>query len=216
MAVLMEQNRVNSLMAKFELPIVKQNTANNADEAVKTAQKISFPVAMKIVSPDIIHKTEAGAIKVNIKNEQEAKDAYNEIIANCKKYNPKANIKGVLIQQMVSGQEVIVGMKKDAQFGPVLMVGLGGVLVELLKDVSFRITPVDKKMALEMLKELKGFKLLDGFRGSKKANLNALADIIEKTSQLALKTKEIEELDFNPVIVNDKNAFIVDARIMTK
>jgi acetate---CoA ligase (ADP-forming) subunit beta len=216
MTVLMEQNRVNSLMAKFELPAVKQNTANNADEAVKTAKKISFPVAMKIVSPDIVHKTEAGAIKVNVKNEQEAKDAYNEIIANCKKYNPKAKLNGVLIQQMISGQEVIVGMKKDAQFGPVIMVGLGGVLVELLKDVSFRVTPVDKKMALEMLKELKGFKLLDGFRGSKKANLNSLADIIEKTSQLALKTKEIEELDFNPVIVNDKNAFIVDARIMTK
>jgi acyl-CoA synthetase (NDP forming) len=216
MAVLMEQNRVNSLLTKFELPVAKQNIATNADEAVKTAKKISFPVAMKIVSPDIIHKTEAGAIKVNIKNEQEAKDAYNEIIANCRKYNSKAKLNGVLIQQMISGQEVIVGMKKDAQFGPVIMVGLGGVLVELLKDVSFRVTPVDKQMALEMLHELKGFKLLDGFRGSKKANLNSLADIIIKTSQLATKTKDIEELDFNPVIVNDKNAFIVDARIMTK
>jgi len=107
-------------------------------------------------------------------------------------------------------------MKNDAQFGPVIMVGLGGVLVELLKDVSFRVTPVNKTMALEMLHELKGFKLLDGFRGSKKANLNSLADIIVKTSELASKTKNIWELDFNPVIVNDKNAFIVDARIMTK
>lgn len=216
MVVLMEQIKVNSLLARFNLPVAKQDTAKTQEEALKISKKIGFPVVMKIVSPEIVHKTEAGAIKVDIKNEQEAKTAFSEIIANSKKYNKNAKIQGVLIQEMMQGQEVIVGMKNDAQFGQVIMVGLGGVLVELIKDVSFRIAPVDRKMALEMLKELKSYNLLDGFRGAKKANINAVVDIIVKTSDLVLKNKDIVELDFNPVIVNEKNAKIVDVRIMTK
>ena len=171
---------------------------------------------MKIVSPDIIHKSDAGGVKVNIRSAGEAVKAYKEIIANIAKYYKKARIDGVLIQPMVSdAQEVIIGMKKDPQFGPVLMFGLGGIYVEVLKDVVFRIAPIDKPEALRMISEIKSVKILQGARGEKPYDLDALADVLVKLSQISLDWPRIQEIDLNPVMAGHKGCKIVDVRILT-
>lgn len=170
----------------------------------KELEKAVFPAVLKASSEKIVHKTEAGGVKVGIKNKEDLLKAYNEL---------KRLKCDVLIQEQKKGTEIIIGMKKDSQFGPVILFGLGGVFVEVMKDVSLRIAPVDKKMALEMIKETKGFRLLDGFRGGEKANIDAIADIIEKVSKLSLK-ENVREIDLNPVIVNKKDAFVVDARVL--
>ena len=181
---------------------------------LKEAKKLKFPLAMKIISPDIVHKSDAKVIVLNIENNEQLVKAYEEIVKNAKKFKKNAKIEGILLQEMMKGQEIIIGMKRDEQFGPVIMFGLGGIFVEILKDVSFRIAPVDKNGALEMIKEVKGSGILEGIRGQKKAKTDELAVIIAKISSLVLEDKKIIEIDFNPVIVNDKEAKIVDVRIL--
>jgi acyl-CoA synthetase (NDP forming) len=168
---------------------------------------------LKVVCAKAIHKTDVGGIALDIKNKEELEKSYQKIINNVKK-KVKAKIDGILIQKMVKGgQEVIVGGKKDPQFGQTLMFGLGGIFTEVYDDVSFRVVPIGKKDAEEMVQEIKGYKILKGYRG-KKYDINALIDILLKTSKLLEENQEIVELDINPVIVLQKGAVAVDARIV--
>ncbi|MCM8758318.1 MAG: acetate--CoA ligase [Candidatus Omnitrophica bacterium] len=191
--------------------------AKNVDEAISNAKKIGYPVVAKIVSPDILHKTESGGVRINIMNDNEMEKSFNEIMKSVKQYLPSARIEGIEIQEMVKGvQEVIIGVKKDIQFGHLIMFGLGGIFVEVLKDVTFGIVPVDRQEALEMIKEIKGYKLLSGFRNLPEADIDGLVETIVKVSQMCQDFPEIKELDINPLVVKEKGkgTVMIDARII--
>ena len=197
------------------IKIVATSTAKSQKEAVEISNDIGFPVVLKIASPDITHKTDAGGVKVGLKNAAEVKKAYGEIMASVRRKFPKAKIEGVAVQKMArQGIEIIVGMFKDPQFGPVIMFGLGGIFVEVLKDVSFRLVPIVKRDAEEMIKEIKGYALLKGYRGQEPAHIPSLVDILLKLSTLVDKTPEIREIDLNPVFAYKDSAIAVDARIV--
>ncbi|MCX5993305.1 MAG: acetate--CoA ligase family protein [Chloroflexi bacterium] len=203
------------LLKAARIPVVETRLATSKKEAMEIAVKLGFPVVMKIVSPDVVHKSDAGGVKLSIQNASQAGRAYSEILANIKKHYPKAKITGVTVQKMAKqGIEVIIGMTKDAQFGPVIMFGLGGILVEVLKDVSFRIVPMTKRDASEMIGEIKGYPILKGYRGQDPADIPFLEDLIVKVSQFVDKNPEIKELDLNPVFAYKDGALAVDARII--
>jgi acyl-CoA synthetase (NDP forming) len=198
--------------AGFQVVVTKQ--AASKQEAVAMSDKIGYPVVLKVDSADISHKSDAGGVKVGLNDANEVEAAYDEITASTKKAFPDAKVDGVSVQTMARpGIEIIMGMFKDAQFGPVLMFGLGGILVEVLKDVSFRIVPLAKRDAGEMIKEIKGHKLLEGYRGQESANISDLEEMLLKLSEFVDKTPEIKEIDFNPVFAYQDGAVIVDARI---
>jgi len=213
-----------SLLTEFEskellkqagIPVVVTKLAKNQKEAVLLSQKIGFPVALKIASPDIIHKTDSKGVKLSLNNVAGVRAAYNEIVEAVKKQHPNALIHGVSVQKMVRpGTEVIVGTSRDPQFGPFIMFGLGGIFVELLKDVSFRIIPIVQKDAEEMIKEIKGYPLLQGYRGKEPSNIPALVKMILKISNLIEENPQIQELELNPVFVYRDRALAVDARVV--
>jgi len=203
------------LVASAGIPVIETRLAQNKAEAVLMSQKMGFPVVLKIVSPDIIHKSDIGGVKLNLANATQVGKAYTEIMAAAKKANKKADIHGVSVQKMARpGVEVIMGMSKDAQFGPVLMFGLGGVFVEVLKDVAFRIVPLVRRDASQMIKEIKGYPLLEGYRGQEPANIAALEDLLLKLSDFVDKTPQIKELDLNPIFAYKDKAVAVDARVI--
>ena len=172
-------------------------------------------MVLKIASPDISHKSDAGGVKVGLKDRSEVAKAYEEIMASARQKYPKADIKGVSVQSFARpGIEVIIGMFKDPQFGPVLMFGLGGILVEVLKDVAFRIVPLQPRDAREMIKEIKGYSLLQGYRGQEPADIPCLEDMLLKVSDFVERMPEIREIDLNPVFAYQDGAVIVDARIV--
>jgi acyl-CoA synthetase (NDP forming) len=194
---------------------VETRLALSQKEAIAISKEIGFPVVLKIVSPDIVHKSDIGGVKVGLTSVTGVAKAYREIMAAARSSYPKARIDGVSVQKMVgSGVEVIIGMSKDPQFGPVIMFGLGGILVELLKDVSFRVVPLNRRDAAEMIREVKGYPLLDGYRGRERVNVALLEEMILRVSDLAERNPEIKELDLNPVIVGKSSAVAVDARIV--
>lgn len=204
------------VLRAYGFPVPKSILATKDKEAIQAAKKIGFPVVMKIASPQIIHKSDAGGVKVGLKNPQEVRTAFKEIIKNAKKYDKKATIKGVLVQEMVKGgKETIIGSKLESGFGPVVMFGMGGIYVEVLKDVTFRLAPITNKEADEMISSIKTNKLLQGVRGEKPSDLKKLSECIQRLSQLVSDFKEIKELDMNPVLVfeNGKGCKVVDVRI---
>ena len=213
-----------SILTEFEskkilkqagISVVETKLAKTQKEAVSLSQKMSFPVALKIVSPDVIHKSDSGGVKLSLNNVTEVKKAYDEILKKVKKQYPDAVIHGVSVQKMIQpGTEVIVGTSKDPQFGPVIMFGLGGIFVELLKDVSFRVIPVEQRDAQEMIKEIKGYPLLQGYRGKEPANISVLVEIILKISKLIEENPQIKELELNPIFAYRNKAVAVDARII--
>ncbi len=189
--------------------------AHNADEAVQYAQQIGSPVALKIVSPDILHKSDAKGVRINLETDEAVREAYNEIIQNAQKYNPQADIRGVLVAPMAqSGVEVIIGTKIDDQFGPVIMFGIGGILVEIMKDVVFRVLPISQTAADKMIKEIKAYPLLSGARGQAPVDHKALRKLLLLCSELVDSYPAIKEMDLNPVIVYESGVSIVDARII--
>lgn len=199
----------------YNIPVTRFKLANNEEEAVRHAESIGFPVVMKIVSPDIIHKSDVGGVIVGIKTAKEVRTSYKEIMKNVAKHKADAQIVGVLVQEMApAGTEVIVGSTKDPQFGPALMFGLGGIFVEVLKDVTFRIAPITEDEACEMMTEVKAYPLLKGYRNTPPADLKAIAKILINTSKMVMDYPEIKELDLNPIIVYEKGAKTVDARIV--
>lgn len=203
------------LLERAGIPVVETRLVRTKRETISVSKEMGFPVVLKITSPDIVHKSDSGGVKLGIANATQASKAYSEIMLSIKQRYPGAIIHGLTVQKMTPpGIQVIVGMNKDPQFGPVLMFGLGGILVELLKDVSFRVVPVTKRDAAEMIKEIKGYPLLEGYRGQEPANIDALQDIIVRVSQFVERTPEIKELDLNPIFAYRDKAVSVDARIV--
>ncbi|HEX9018578.1 MAG TPA: acetate--CoA ligase family protein, partial [Anaerolineaceae bacterium] len=204
----------------YGLPVTATKLARTEDEAVSLAQAIGFPIVMKIVSPDILHKSDAGGVKVNIKDENGVREAFRTILKNAKAYKENARIHGVAIQEMAPwGTEVILGSVNDPTFGPTMMFGLGGIFVEVLKDVTFRVAPVPANQALRMLGEIRGAPILRGVRGESPRDQQVLAETICAYSLMIVDlADEISESDANPVLVYevDRGVKVVDARIILK
>jgi acetyl coenzyme A synthetase (ADP forming)-like protein len=199
----------------YGIPVPKEGVAKSAAEAVKLASGMGFPVVMKIVSPDILHKTEAGGVMVGIKTADDVEKNYATILTNAKKYKADAKIEGIQVQQMLlGGQEVIIGAVTDGSFGKLVAFGLGGVLVEVLKDITFRLAPATKQDALSMLDGIQAHEMLKGVRGSDPANRDAIAEIIVNVSQLITDFPEISEMDLNPVFATKSDAIAADVRIV--
>ncbi|UCE29712.1 MAG: acetate--CoA ligase family protein [Candidatus Bathyarchaeota archaeon] len=200
---------------EYGIPVTNFKVAKNVDEATEYAEEIGFPVVLKIVSPDVIHKFDVGGVVLNLNTPKAVEEAYRKILENVKNHKSNANIVGILIQEMApQSTEVIVGATKDRQFGPALMFGLGGVFVEVLKDVTFRIAPISRNEAQEMITEVKAYPILKGYRGQPAVDINAIVEILLSTSRLVMDYPEIKELDMNPIIVYEKGAKTVDARII--
>ena len=199
----------------FGIKTPEHRAASSCGEAIQAARSIGYPVVLKIVSPDISHKTDVGGIRLDIRDDNGVEQAYNEIIGAVTKRQPGARIFGILVQEIAPpSTEVIIGGLRDPQFGPAVMFGLGGVFVEVYKDISFRIAPVEEYEAFDMIHSVKGAKILKGFRNREEADITALAQAIVKVSDIMVAIEEIKEIDLNPVLVYPKGLKAVDARII--
>lgn len=203
------------LFRSYDIPAPSCCLVKSAQEAATAASEIGYPIVLKIVSRDILHKSDAGGVKVNITDEDGVRASYDEIISSVKAYKSDAEIEGILVCEMLKpGLEAIIGMTKDVSFGPTLMFGLGGIFVEVLKDVSFRVLPLTKADALEMIGEIKGKKLLQGVRGEKPKDVETLAELLLKVAKMIEENPEIKELDINPCFVYEQGVLPADARVM--
>jgi acyl-CoA synthetase (NDP forming) len=204
-----------ALLQEAGISVIETRLAASKQEAVGISKSLGFPVALKIVSPEIIHKSDIGGVKLGLKTSKQVESAYDEILSAVKQKYPQVMIEGISVQKMARpGVEVIIGMTKDSQFGPVLMFGLGGILVELLKDVSFRIVPLEREDAREMIREIKGYPMLEGFRGGEPVDISILEEILLKVSRFVDDHPEIKELDLNPIFAYKDGAIAVDARVI--
>jgi len=205
------------LITKYGISTPSFSVSTTEQEAVEAAERLGYPLVMKIVSPDIIHKTEVGGVKLGVTNPEQVRERYNQILRSAGLKAPAARIVGILIQHMAPpSTEVIVGALRDPQFGPAVMFGLGGVFVELLNDVSFRVAPIDKDEAWEMMQEVKGIPLLTGYRGSRLLDVKAVARTLASVSGMITDLDEIEQMDLNPVMVYESGVSVVDARIILR
>jgi acetyltransferase len=205
------------VLEAYNFPLLKSGLAKSSEEAVKLSEQLGYPVVMKIMSDDIVHKFDVGGVILDINSKREAEESFNNIIENVKKYKPDAKIKGIFVRQMIPpGEEVILGLKRDPTFGAVVMFGLGGIFVEVYKDVSFRITPLDNKSVDKLITETKASSILSGARGRIPRDINSIKDCIMQLSQLAVDCPQIKELDINPLIVleDGKGSFVADTKIM--
>jgi acyl-CoA synthetase (NDP forming) len=211
---MMDELEAKALLARYGIPVNEGRAARSAEEAAEAARHIGFPIVVKVLSEKITHKSDLGLVVLNICNPDGVRDAYEHIVKKAKSVDPGA---GVVVEAMADqGTEVIVGAKRDLQFGPTVLFGLGGIFVEVFKDVSIRVAPVDGDMALGMVKEIKGYPILKGFRGKKGVDIEALADIIVNTSRLMMSEDNVLELDMNPVMAYEEGAVAVDARALLK
>jgi acyl-CoA synthetase (NDP forming) len=209
------ETEAKELLREYGIPVPDFKLIKNEEEISGLAKEINFPITMKIASPDIIHKTDVGGVKVGIKDEKEAKAAYQEIIFNAKKYNKEAKISGIIAYSMIPQEtEIIIGMMKDPCFGPTIMFGLGGIFVEILKDISFRILPLEERDAREMITEIKGYEILKGARGEPPRDIQAIEEVLMEVSKLTMENPEINEIDLNPIFVFEKGLQLVDARMI--
>jgi len=203
------------LIKQAGISVSQTKLAASKDKAISISKEFGFPVVLKIASPDVVHKSDAGGVKLGLRTSRQVGKAYDDILAAIQQKYPQAVIQGVSVQKMVRpGVEVIIGMSKDAQFGPVLMFGLGGVLVEVLKDVSFRIVPLAKRDAAEMIREIKGYPLLEGYRGREPVDVSNLEALLLKVSDFVERNPEVKELDLNPIFAYSDGAVAVDARVV--
>jgi acyl-CoA synthetase (NDP forming) len=199
----------------YGINVTDFDVAKSEEDALNIAEKIGFPVVLKIVSTDIIHKSDAGGVIVGLNTRKDVVEAYQKILENVKKFKRDAKIVGILVQEMApASTEVIIGSIKDAQFGPTLMFGLGGIFVELLKDVTFRVAPINAQDAAEMIVGVKAYPLLNGYRNNPPVDVEAIVAELLKVSRLVMDHKEIKELDLNPVMAYPHGAKTVDARIV--
>jgi len=213
--MLLNEFESKEMLRQAGIPVVETRPAKTRQMAIEAAKQIGFPVVMKIASPDIVHKSDAGGVRLGLTNATQVGKAYRDIISSVKEKAPDAKIDGVTVQQTAKpGVEVIIGMNRDAQFGPVIMFGLGGILVEILKDVSFRIVPLTRRDTAGMIREIKGYALLQGVRGQPPVNVTALEELIVKISEFIEKNPAVKELDLNPVIASRDGAVAADARIV--
>ncbi|MFA4872160.1 MAG: acetate--CoA ligase family protein [Patescibacteria group bacterium] len=210
------ESDARELLLPLKFPLNKMKLAKSEKELVKFAKEIGYPVALKIVSSAVIHKSDVGGVKINLPNEKELLSAYREMDKKIKSKFSRAKIDGYLVGEMVKGWEIIVGMKRDPQFGPIIMVGAGGIYTEVFKDVAFRLAPLTRSDAQEMIKELKIYKLFAGARGKKPLDINSVIDLLVKLGDFSCQFPEIKEIDLNPVMVKEKGkgCSIVDVRFL--
>lgn len=211
------ETEAKEICAEYGMPVPPFEVAKSAEEALDTANRLGCPVVLKIVSKDILHKTEAGGVLLNIRTPSDAEQGFSKVLENARQYNSEAQIEGVLIQRIVpQGTEVIIGALMDPHFGQTLMFGLGGVFVEILKDVTFRIAPIEERDARQMIHEINAYPILRGYRGQPPADEETLVRTILRASDLVMENPEINQMDLNPVMVYDKGANIVDARMLLR
>jgi acetyltransferase len=212
------ERRAKDLLKLYGLPVTRERQAATADEAVHAAEEIGYPVVLKIESPEITHKTEAGGVLLGVNSDEAVRDGFGRIMASAARYAPGAQLSGVLVQEMAPpGRELILGMTRDQQFGPVVAVGVGGIFVEVLKDVALGVPPLDQSDAVAMLDRLRGKAILEGARGAEPADIAAIIDIIERFGQLSLDLADlVAEIDINPLIVYSagQGAKVVDCLIV--
>ncbi len=201
------------LLQEIGISVPVQKLTTSKEETISAAEEIGFPIVMKLMAEDVVHKSDTGAVKLNLKTKEDVDKAYDDLMSI-----PSQEEKKISVQKMADEPitELIIGMTTDPQFGPALMFGIGGILVELLEDVSFRIAPITEYDANEMIHEIKGFPILDGYRGKPKADIEAIVEVLMKISDLVTKHEEINEMDLNPVFIYDKGLICVDARIILK
>lgn len=205
------------LCSYYDIPVPKFAIASNSAEAAELAKKIGFPVVLKVISPDILHKSDVGGVILDIRTPEEAQEKFITILRNIKLRSPNARVEGVLIQEMLpKGLEVIVGGTRDPYFGPTVMFGVGGVFVEVLKDVSFRVAPLTLPDAEEMIRDVRGYSLFKGYRGEGPRDEAAVVDVLLKFSRLITELEEISEADLNPLIVYEegRGVKVADARFI--
>ena len=211
------EHEAYTVVKYYGIPVPEVGLAKTPEEAGEIAEKIGYPIVLKIVSPDITHKSDVGGVIVGLKNKEEVIEGAKKILSNVSQKAPNARITGVLVQKMVPyGLEVIVGGLRDNIFGAVVMFGLGGIFVEVLRDVSFRIAPITMDEAMEMIREIRSYKLLEGYRGQPPVNKEALAKIIVGVANLLLENPEVESIDLNPIMAFPDTAIVADARIIVK
>ncbi len=212
---ILSEIEAKQLLESAGVPVSPARLAKTKDDAVKMAAELGFPIVLKIVSPQITHKSDVGGVALGLTSADEVGAAFERVVANAKKAEPSATIDGVAVQRMEKqGTEVIVGMTTDPQFGPVMMFGLGGVMVEILKDVAFRVVPLNERDARQMIHEIKGYPVLEGFRGSDPADVGKLQELLLKVSAFVEAHPEVAELDLNPVFAYKDGAIAVDARVV--
>lgn len=213
----MGEAQTRPLLKVYGIRVIQGRFARNEDEAVQWAGEIGYPVVMKISSPDILHKSDVGGIRLGVVDEGALRNSFQSMMAEVRQKAPAARLDGVLIQETApAGQGVIIGMKRDHSFGPVMMFGMGGIFVELYKDVTFRVAPLSKKDAIEMINETKTAKLLMGYRGIKKLDVDSVVDALIKLSQISMDHQEIEEIEINPLLVHEKGSVALDGRVILK
>lgn len=208
-----------NVLSKWDIPVTETRLATSELEAVDAARDLKYPVVMKISSPDIIDKSEAECLRLGISSEIEVRQAFEDLKLNARSWNEEADIRGVAVQTYVPGaQEIVIGIIQDQSFGPTVTFGLSGVWVEVLKDISYRLAPVSKEDAKEMIKEINGYPILTGVNGGTPVDRDALVDIIQKTSELPMEFRQISEIELDPVFVYERGegAIVVDARITLK
>ena len=209
------ESEAKSLLKCYGIPTTPEKVATDSEHAAAYADDLGYPVVLKISSPDIIHKTEAGGVLLNLASPEEVRVGFDKVVAKSRESNPKAKIEGLLVQKLIpEGREVVIGMIRDDRFGAVIMFGLGGVFVEVLKDVAFGIPPISRAVALEMIRKLRSFPALEAFRGKPPADVDAIVDILQRVSALVKDIDDIEEMDLNPLIVHERGAIAVDARVV--
>ena len=206
----LSEHESKELLRVYQIPVAREIVVNTEGELIKAANDIGYPLVMKGCSPHLTHKTEQGLVKVDLRNDEEARGAFQEIMKSME-YQQKA----VLVQELVRGsRELMVGMTRDAQFGPCVMFGLGGIFTEILKDISFRVAPIEKRDAKEMMQEIKGHKILENVRGMPAADLEALSEILIRVGEMGLENDAIKEIDVNPLILSGSKPVAVDALVV--
>ena len=211
------ETEAKAICADYRMPVPPFELVKSAEQASSVAQKLGYPIVLKIVSQDILHKTEAGGVLLGIQDPVEVKSGFSRIVDNARRYNSNAKLEGVLVQRMApQGREVIIGGLVDPQFGQTLMFGLGGVFVEVFRDVTLRIAPIVEQDAREMIREIKAHPILKGYRGQPPADEDAIVDVLLSASDLMMENQDINQMDLNPVMIYDKGASIVDARMILR
>jgi len=211
----LSEDAAERLLKRYGIPTAGHILSKTPEQAVKAANSLGYPVVLKVESKAVLHKTDAGGVITDIRNDAEVFKAFLGIQKSVKKRVPKARIDGILVQHMFPGREVIIGAKRDPQFGPVIMFGLGGILVDVIKDVSLRLLPADLNEIRDMIKEIKGYPLLRGARGQKPVNFRALERCMLGVSSMFCNNRSIQEMDLNPVMIDEKRATAVDVRILS-
>lgn len=211
------EHEVFSLLRKYEIEVAPYGVATTPEEAVAISREIGYPVVLKVISPDISHKFDVGGVLLGLESDDDVKQGFIKVYENVNKRAPGSRVVGVLVQKMMpKGLEIIVGALNDMTFGGIVMMGLGGIFTEVYRDVSFRVTPLDKDDAVEMINELSSKQLFFGYRNTPPVNLNSLADLLVKVSKLIDEMPEIDSLDLNPVIGYPDKVVVVDARVIIK